>query len=66
MVNALLPLRNMDPLFEGFFAPRRGHRCEIDADRKVRHVPRADIMESEKDYLVRLAWEQLSPRGELR
>ncbi len=49
MMNSLVPFNN---LLDSFFAPT----CYVpaDADENVRSVPRTDILEGEKDYLIRM------------
>jgi HSP20 family protein len=49
MMNTLIPLGRIDEMFDAFFAPT----TRTNGDSELR-VPRADILEGEQDFMVRL------------
>jgi HSP20 family protein len=54
MLNALVPFRHLDEVFDSFFWPVRADRPGNGDERLVRHAPYADVLEGEKEYLIRL------------
>jgi HSP20 family molecular chaperone IbpA len=50
MMNALIPFNHLDEMLDGFLAPRA---C-APRDGAAHRMPAADILEGEKDYLIRL------------
>ncbi|MFH1843180.1 MAG: Hsp20/alpha crystallin family protein [bacterium] len=52
MMNALIPLSNLDSVFDGFFTPHR--RCHPTNGHTAQVVPHADILEGDNDYQIRL------------
>jgi len=53
MMNALIPLRHFDDMLDSFFGSCRTEPANGDT-RTARHVPYADILEGEKEFLIRL------------
>ena len=51
MMNALMPL-NLDEVFGSFLRPSRS--CAPSSGGTARYLPPAEILEGEKDYLIRL------------
>jgi HSP20 family protein len=51
MVNALIPWTRLDQMLEGFFGPARP--ADSNGEQVVL-VPRTDMLEGEKDFLVRM------------
>ncbi len=53
MVNTLIPLRRIDEMLDGFFRPRSVAPLTSNGQ-NVEYLPRADILEGEKDFLIRI------------
>jgi HSP20 family protein len=53
MMNALIPLAGLDEVFESFFGGDRASSGP-NGSNEVRHVPYADILEGDKNYLIQL------------
>jgi HSP20 family molecular chaperone IbpA len=53
MVNSLIPMSRIDEMLDGFFGTRSWPLAPGNG-RQIRHLPQADILEGEKDYLIRL------------
>lgn len=52
MVNALIPFRKFDELLDSWMGREMGYNGQCDGAACV--TPRADILEGEKDYVIRL------------
>jgi len=54
MVNTLIPFNRVDDMLDSFFSPRLAWRPTRMNGQSLHQVPYADVLEGEKDFLIRL------------